>query len=244
MSLLPSSPTRIPDPHPHLGRLTTLLRRGAGALTMILLSPVLAGVALLAYSEDYLSGEQERSRRVIFVGQVAGWKPPPDAQSLASATEVAVQSRRPGRLNAAVQVWASKLNFAATERRFGLPTGLLGALAQQESSGNAHAVSYAGARGLFQLMPTTAREYHVDPMNPSQSAWAAARKLSGLIRHYGGDLTSALRAYNWGEGNLDRKGLSLAPMQTLSYAPSVMSRMGDYSGGGISAQLAAYQPGA
>ena len=120
---------------------------------------------------------------------------------------------------------------------------MLAALTQQESSGNARAVSYAGARGLFQLMPTTAREYHLDPMNPSQSAWAAARKLSGLIRHYGGDLTSALRAYNWGEGNLDRKGLSLAPMQTLSYAPSVMSRMGDYGGGVVSAQRAAYQPG-
>jgi soluble lytic murein transglycosylase-like protein len=243
MNFIPSRPTRTPALHPHRGRLRALLRRCAGTIAMILLSPVLAGVALLAYSEDYLSGEQERSRRIIFVGQVAGWKPPPDAQRLASATESAVQSRRPGRLNAAVQVWASKLNFAALERRFGLPTGLLGALAQQESSGNARAISYAGARGLFQLMPTTAKEYHVDPMDPSQSAWAAARKLSGLIRHYGGDLASALRAYNWGEGNLDRKGLSVAPTQTLSYAPSVMSRMGDYSGGVVTPQLVAFQPG-
>ncbi|MEM5314482.1 lytic transglycosylase domain-containing protein [Paraburkholderia sp. JHI869] len=242
MSFTPNTLTQIPVTHSHLIRLSALLRRCAGALTMILLSPILAGVALLAYSEDYLSGEQERSRRVIVVGQVAGWKPPPEAQSLASATEVAVQSRRPGRLNAAVQVWASKLNFTALEQRFGLPTGLLGALAQQESSGNARAVSHAGALGLFQLMPTTAREYHVDPMNPSQSAWAAARKLSGLIRHYGGDLTSALRAYNWGEGNLDRKGLGLAPTQTLSYAPSVLSRMGDYSGDAVSPQLVAFRP--
>jgi hypothetical protein len=242
MTFVPNSVTRTPTPHSRLHRVSALLRRCAGTLAMILLSPVLAGVGLLAYSEDYLSGEQEQSGRIIFVGQVAGWKPPPETQSLASATEVAVQSRRPGRLNAAVQVWASKLNFIALEHRFGLPTGLLGALAQQESSGNARAVSYAGVRGLFQLMPTTAREYHVDPMDPSQSAWAAARKLSGLIRHYGGDLTSALRAYNWGEGNLDRKGLSFAPTQTLSYAPSVIAHMSDYSGGVVIPQLAAFQP--
>jgi soluble lytic murein transglycosylase-like protein len=74
-------------------------------------------------------------------------------------------------------------------------------------------------------MPSTARQCGIDPTNPSQSAKAAAKEFCRLIRHYGGDLTSALSAYNWGEGNLDRKGLAQVPPETLTYAMSVISRL-------------------
>ncbi|SDR17755.1 Transglycosylase SLT domain-containing protein [Paraburkholderia tuberum] len=125
-----------------------------------------------------------------------------------------------------VQDWAAKLNFAGLEKQHGLPPGLLSSMAQQESGGNAAAVSRAGARGLFQFMPATAREYGIDPMDPVQSASAAARKMAGLMRRYRGNLSLSLSAYNWGEGNVDRKGMARAPAETAQYAPAILGRMG------------------
>ncbi|MCG5073035.1 lytic transglycosylase domain-containing protein [Paraburkholderia tagetis] len=132
----------------------------------------------------------------------------------------------PHGINGRVREWSTKLDFAGLEKQYGLPAGLLSSLAQQESAGNAKAVSRAGAAGLFQFMPATAREYGIDPMDPAQSSKAAARKMAGLMKHYRGDLSMALSAYNWGEGNLDRKGMARAPAETLAYAPSIMGRIG------------------
>lgn len=131
----------------------------------------------------------------------------------------------------AVRGWATRLDFAGKEARYGLPAGLLSALAQQESGGNPNAVSRAGAAGLFQFMPATAREYGINAFDPAQSADAAARKVSGLLKRYGGNLTMALSAYNWGEGNLERRGLANAPAETQAYAPSVLARMASLNGG-------------
>lgn len=121
--------------------------------------------------------------------------------------------------------WRSKLNLDEKESRYGLPKGMLTALMEQESAGNASAVSSAGARGLFQFIPETAKEYGIDATDPSQSSEAAAKKLSGLAKRYGGDYTKALSAYNWGEGNLDRKGLNNAPDETKKYASQIYGRM-------------------
>lgn len=126
----------------------------------------------------------------------------------------------------AARAWASQLDFAGKERRYGLPAGLLTALAQQESGGNPNAVSKAGAAGLFQFMPATAKEYGINAFDPAQSAEAAAKKMGGLMKRYRGNLTAALSAYNWGEGNLERKGLASAPAETRAYAPAVLARMG------------------
>lgn len=125
-----------------------------------------------------------------------------------------------------VQEWASKLGFGFLEKRYNLPSGLLAAVAQIESKGNAGAISPAGAKGLFQFMPSTEREYGINALDPAQAAPAAALKLSGLLTHYRGNLAAALSAYNWGEGNVDRKGLGRAPAETLAYAPKVMAAMG------------------
>lgn len=118
--------------------------------------------------------------------------------------------------------------FAALEQQHGLPPGLLRAVATTESGGDNGAVSHAGAKGMFQFMPKTAAEYGLigeDVYDPDKSAAAAAKKLSGLVKLYNGDVGLALSAYNWGEGNIQRKGMGAAPKETREYAPKVFAAM-------------------
>jgi soluble lytic murein transglycosylase-like protein len=110
---------------------------------------------------------------------------------------------------------------AATRR--GLDPSLALAVAQTESSFNPFAKSNAGAMGLFQLMPATARAYGVNnAYDPQQNVEAGVRMLSDLSRQYGGDLPSILAAYNWGSGNL-ASGRPLPP-ETQNYI-TVISRI-------------------
>lgn len=82
--------------------------------------------------------------------------------------------------------------------------------------------------GLFQFMPKTASEFGLrgnDAFDPEKAADAAARKLGGLIRFFHGDLAKALAAYNWGEGNVQRKGLAAAPEEPRNYIPRVLANL-------------------
>jgi cell wall-associated NlpC family hydrolase len=92
-------------------------------------------------------------------------------------------------------------DFAAAERKFNLPSGVLAAVAQAESGGRTDAVSPAGAQGLMQLMPGTAAGLGVtDPFDPQQAIDGAAQYLSSNLSAFGGSLTKALAAYNAGPG--------------------------------------------
>ena len=87
--------------------------------------------------------------------------------------------------------------FVAAERETGLDSALLAAVARAESEFRPHAVSRAGARGLMQLTPETARRYGADPHDPTQAVRAAAEYLKDLIAEHG-SVEAALRAYNGG----------------------------------------------
>ena len=133
--------------------------------------------------------------------------------------------------------WASKLNLAGLEEQHDLPSGLLNAVMQQESAGKPNAVSPKGARGLFQLMPNTAAQYGVDPENPIQAARAAAKMYGELFRKYGGDIEKALAGYNWGQGNVDRKGMARISGETRDYIQKVKANMGTSAGRDLSGDL-------
>lgn len=119
------------------------------------------------------------------------------------------------------------IDLSQLEKQFGLPSGLLAAVQKTESGGNPNAVSPKGALGAFQFMPLTAQEYGIDPMNPDQAATGAARMYSDLLTKYNGDLPSALAGYNWGQGNVDRKGLENAPSETKNYISDIMGSIGN-----------------
>jgi len=92
----------------------------------------------------------------------------------------------------------------------GLDWRLLAAIAYNESSFNPNAVSYMGAMGLMQLMPSTARSYGVsNPYDPEQNVKGATKLLSSLLSHYSTvpsydeRINFALAAYNAGAGHVD-----------------------------------------
>ncbi len=114
------------------------------------------------------------------------------------------------------------------EALYNLPAGLLRSVALTESGGNQFAVSGAGAKGLFQFMPGTAKDMGLrgdDVFDPSKSAAAAARYLGMLLRMNGGDLDKTLASYNWGIGNVQKHGMELMPAETRNYIPKVRSNM-------------------
>lgn len=87
--------------------------------------------------------------------------------------------------------------FDRIEKAFGLPAGMMDRLWGAESSrGTNMGPSSAGALGHFQFMPKTAAQYGVDPYDLTSSAMGAGQYLSDLMGHYGGNLRTALAAYN------------------------------------------------
>lgn len=118
--------------------------------------------------------------------------------------------------------------FGALEGKYGLPAGLLSSVAGTESGGDAFAVSPKGAKGPFQFMDGTARDLGLkgmDVYDPHKSADAAARYLRYLLDATGGDLEKALASYNWGLGNVQKKGMDNLPSETRNYVPKVMAGM-------------------
>ena len=108
-------------------------------------------------------------------------------------------------------------------RRYGVDAGLIKAVVRAESNFNPRAVSSAGAQGLMQLMPATARQFGVtNAFDPEQNVMAGTRFLKELLERYNGNVDAALAAYNWGPGNVDRKGMGSAlPSETRAYLARV-----------------------
>jgi cell wall-associated NlpC family hydrolase len=114
--------------------------------------------------------------------------------------------------------------FAQAETQYQLPTGLLAAVAQTESGGNASAVSPSGAQGLMQLMPSTAAGLDVDPWNPSQAVSGAAQLLSKYMHSYG-SVPLALAAYNAGPGAVEQYGGVPPYRETQNYVAKITGLM-------------------
>lgn len=111
--------------------------------------------------------------------------------------------------------------FVAAARETRLPLALLTAVARVESEFREDAISSAGARGLLQVMPTTARELELDAGLPAENVLAGARYLRlQFDRFRSSDL--ALSAYNAGPSAV--AGAGRAPSgETLTYVADVTS---------------------
>ena len=119
--------------------------------------------------------------------------------------------------------------IAKASLRYGVDSGLIKAVIKAESGFNPNAVSHAGAQGLMQLMPGTARALGVqNSFDPEQNVMAGTRFLHDLLKRYNGNLDSALAAYNWGPGNVDRKPEQL-PRETREYLVRVKQLYSSYT---------------
>lgn len=98
-----------------------------------------------------------------------------------------------------------KKDLARLEAKYDIPPGLLGALVRAESGGQAHVRSDAGAIGLTQLMPGTAKGLGVNPYDPRQNLEGGAKYLSQQLKRFK-SIPKALAAYNAGPGAVERYG--------------------------------------
>lgn len=138
----------------------------------------------------------------------------------------------------ALQLWRAPAQYAATiaaaEARHGLPPTLLERLLYQECRYRQDIISGAtkspaGALGIAQFMPATAKEFGIDPLNPDQAINAAGKYVRQLFNKFG-NWTEALAAYNWGQGNVSRKGLANAPRETRNYYGQILADVNSTNG--------------
>jgi soluble lytic murein transglycosylase-like protein len=114
--------------------------------------------------------------------------------------------------------------ITASAKRNGIDPALLAGLIKQESGFNPHAGSPAGAQGLTQLMPGTARGLGVNnPFDPAQSIEGGARYLKQQLDSFGGDVARALAAYNAGPGAVQRYGGVPPYAETQNYVRRVQA---------------------
>lgn len=98
---------------------------------------------------------------------------------------------------------------------------------QQESGFNPHARSPAGALGIAQIMPATAKGWGVDPLNPKQALNAAAKNMARYVDQFG-NYEDALRAYNAGPGNVKA---SRGFAETNHYVQTILRGTSDHASG-------------
>jgi soluble lytic murein transglycosylase-like protein len=102
---------------------------------------------------------------------------------------------------------------------------LIEALVWQESRWRAGARSSAGAIGLAQLMPGTARDLGVNPYDPNANLMGGARYLRQQLDRFGGDVELALAAYNAGPGRVLRARGIPRITETQTYVRSIVDRL-------------------
>lgn len=116
---------------------------------------------------------------------------------------------------------------------------LLHGIMMTESGGDPLAYNVSGATGAFQFMPETARDLGLrvdsqvdERLDPSKSRAAASVYMRQLLKRYDGNVDNALRAYNWGMGNVDKwiangSDISQLPKETREYTGKVYGNMGN-----------------
>lgn len=116
--------------------------------------------------------------------------------------------------------------YRAGERE-GVDPRFIHAVIQQESRYQTRAISHAGAQGLMQLMPATAKRFGCDDVNdPESNIKAGTKYLSWLLKRFEGNVELALAGYNAGEGAVDKyKGIP-PYKETQNYVVKIVANYG------------------
>ena len=113
--------------------------------------------------------------------------------------------------------------FKEASETYHVDVNLLKAIAKVESNFNPKATSSAGAMGVMQLMPSTAKGLGMrDAYDAHDNIMGGAKIISQNLKKYNGDLSLALAAYNAGSGNVDKYGGIPPFTETQNYVKKVL----------------------
>lgn len=196
------------------------------------------GEGLLAGIQSGIADKEAKDSRKEAIAQAlqafgGGQQQPPAAVPMAPPTQpqqsVADNTVPIGSSQAASSVptpdqYRPLVDSAATSN--GVNPETLARLLNQESGFKPNAVSPAGAQGIAQFMPATAKQYGVNPNDPNSAIPGAAKYVSDLSKQFGGNEQFALAAYNWGPGNVQKwlasgSDPARVPPETQNYVRSI-----------------------
>ncbi len=162
----------------------------------------------------------------------------------ATGTQAAVSSVGQGEdFSSYLQTTASLEEiFSEAAQKYNVPKNLIKAIAKAESDFRPNATSGAGAQGIMQLMPATARELGVtDSYDPYQNIMGGTKYISQMLDKYDGNVSLALAAYNAGSNNVAKYGGIPLFEETQNYVAKVTRFMNegiDVPGGSYSISAA------
>ena len=138
----------------------------------------------------------------------------PLRSSISKASQKQSDSHKRQKIDKSIHKAASKYN---------LPAGLIKGVIRAESNFQVEAVSRAGAQGLMQLMPATAKELGVTkPFDIDQNIDGGSRYLRKMLDSFGGDVKLALAAYNAGPGTVRKYAGNVPYQETIQYIDRVL----------------------
>lgn len=148
------------------------------------------------------------------------------AESNFSDTLDEIKGAVSGDFNSGVLTCSEELNtyFQEAASTYGIDVKLLKSIAYAESNFNSDCTSSAGAMGIMQMMPETAKSCGVtDPYDARQNILGGAKFFSNMLNRYNGNVSLALAAYNAGPGNVDKYGGIPPFKETQNYVPKVLN---------------------
>jgi soluble lytic murein transglycosylase-like protein len=144
----------------------------------------------------------------------------------AVASPKPVQFRIPADMPTSGDHELDRIIFEAGQKQ-GVDPRFLHAVIWQESKYQLRARSHAGAQGLMQLMPATAKRFGCDdPHDPEENIEAGTKYLSWLLKRFAGNVELALAGYNAGEGAVDRYDGVPPYDETRNYVKIISKRYG------------------
>ena len=188
-------------------------------IALLLIAPSLTQADIYKYVDKYgrviLTDKPRNDNYKLLVKTWKGWE---EKKSSIAYDKFKINKTR----------YASTIAYYAS--RYRLPKSLLDAVITAESAYDPNAVSRAGAVGLMQLMPETAKRYGVsNRRNPSANVNGGTRYLRDLLKMFDNKLELALAAYNAGEGAVKEHGNKVPPYkETRNYVKKVIAYYREY----------------